>query len=281
MRIFVAGATGAIGRRLVPLLLARGHRVTAMTRRAGAAAALGADEVVCDAFDRPGIHRAIAAARPDVVVHQLTDLAAADTAANARMRIEGTRNLVDAARANGVRRMVAQSIAWAYAAGEAPATEDEPLDLEAPEPRLATVRGVAALEDAVRELPEWTILRYGMLYGPGTWYAGDGLRAEQARAGELAADADVASFVHVGDAASACVAALGWPTGAVNVCDEDPAPGREWLPVFCEAVGAPAPPVSDRPRAGWARGAANARARELGWVPRHPSWRESRFAIAA
>ncbi len=266
-----------LGRRLVPLLLAGGHHVVGMTRSAASASglhALGAEAVIADALDRERVAEVVALARPDVVMHQLTDLSTGTSATNAALREQGTRNLVDAALAAGVRRIVAQSIAWAYAPGADPAGEDVPLDFEAPEPRQTTIRGIAALEAAVAEAPEWVVLRYGLLYGSGTWYAPDGLRADQARAGKLTADADVSSFVHADDAAAAAVAALDWPSGAVNVCDDDPAPGSEWVPVFCAAVGASPPPAVSGDRAGWSRGASNRHAREdLGWVPEHPTWR--------
>jgi nucleoside-diphosphate-sugar epimerase len=276
-RIFIAGSTGVIGSRLVPLLLAAGHEVVAMTRRRESAhglRALGATAVVVDALDRTGLLTAVERARPDVVMHQLTDLAAGSSATNARLREDGTRNLVDAALGAGVRRVVAQSIAWAYAPGRDPADEPTPLDSAAPEPRQTTIRGIAALESAVREAPEWVVLRYGLLYGPGTWYARDGRWADQARAGKLTANGDVSSFVHADDAASAAVAALAWPSGTVNVCDDEPAPGSAWVPAFCSAVGAPPPPSANGDRTAWARGASNRHAREdLGWVPRHPTWR--------
>jgi nucleoside-diphosphate-sugar epimerase len=282
-RIFVAGATGVIGRRLVRLLLTEGHDVTAMTRREDAAArlrALGAEAVIADAFDRDAVLAAVLGARPDVVVHQLTDLAAGTSETNAAMRVDGTRNLVDAALGAGARRIVAQSIAWAYEPGADPAGEHVPLDVKAPPPRQTAIAGISALESAVRDAPEWVVLRYGLLYGPGTFYAADGLRAGLARAGKLTADADVASFVHADDAAVAAVEALAWPSGPVNVCDDEPAPGSEWVPVYCRAVGADPPPVSDAPRAPWARGASNRHAREdLGWVPRHRSWRAG-FAVS-
>jgi nucleoside-diphosphate-sugar epimerase len=279
MRVFVAGATGVIGQRLVPRLLAAGHEVVALTRRERSAAglrALGAEPVVADALDRVGMIDSVRHARPDAVIHQLTDLSGGSTAANAALRIHGTRNLVDAALAAGVPRIVAQSIAWAYAPGAEPASESVGLDLGAPPPRETTIRGIAALEHAARELPEWVVLRYGLLYGPGTWYAADGLHAEQARAGTLSAGEDVASFVHVDDAAEAADAALAWPSGAVNVCDDEPAPAREWVPVFCRAVGADPPRADGGPRSPWARGASNRHARrELGWTPRYPSWRNA------
>jgi len=277
MRVFVAGATGVIGHRLVPLLLFAGHEVVALTRRERAAAglrALGAEPVVADALDRDAMLAAVGRARPDAVMHQLTDLSGGSSDANAALRIHGTRNLVDAALAAGVRRIVAQSIAWAYAPGPDPASEETALDLGAPPPRQTTIGGIAALEAAAREVPEWVVLRYGQLYGAGTWYAPDGLRADDARAGRLTANDDVTSFVHVDDAAAAAVAALGWPRGAVNVCDDEPARGRDWVPVFCRAVGAEEPSANGVPRSPWARGASNRHARlELGWSPRHQSWR--------
>lgn len=276
-RVLLAGSTGVVGRRLVPLLVERGHHVIAVTRRPDRVPALraaGAHPTVVDVRDVGALAATVRDTAPEVVVHQLTDLGTADLAANAELRISGTRHLVDAALAAGARRIVAQSIAWAYAGGDGPAGEDTPLDVDAPEPRATSVRGVAALEAAVREAPEWVVLRYGMFYGPDTWFAPDGLRAADARAGRLVADGDVTSFLHVDDAAAAAVAALDWPSGAVNVCDDEPAAARDWVPVFCESVGAPPPPVSDAPRRSWARGADSRRAREqLRWTPQHRSWR--------
>jgi nucleoside-diphosphate-sugar epimerase len=275
MHVLLAGATGVVGRRIVPLLLARGHRVTGLTRRPGRAAALralGARPVVVDVVEGSSLTAAVRAVAPDVVMHQLTDLGDGDLAANARFRVVGTRNLVDAAHAAGVRRIVAQSIAFAYADGPGSASEDTPLDPAWP--------GVRELESTVAELAEWVVLRYGMFYGPDTWFAPDGRMADQARAGQLPADASVTSFVHVDDAATAAVEALAWPTGAVNVCDDEPAAGRDWVPAFCAAVGAPAPPRVTSRQAG-ARGADNHRARRLGWTPAHPSWRDGFPALVA
>jgi nucleoside-diphosphate-sugar epimerase len=278
MRIFVAGASGVIGRRAVGLLLGQGHQVTGVTRRPAQAAAIqsaGAQAAVVDVYDAKALAEAVRAARPDVVMHQLTDLSGGDRTANARVRQAGTRNLVDAALAAGVRRVIAQSIAWAYEPGLAPATEDVPLDLHSDADRLSTVSGIATLEKIVREVPEWVILRYGMFYGPSTWYTTGGLMAESAQSGRLLATADVTSFVHVDDAAAAAVAALEWPSAAVNICDDEPAAGYDWVPHFCEQVGAPEPSPSDSERTGWARGADNHYARKhLNWTPQWLSWRD-------
>jgi nucleoside-diphosphate-sugar epimerase len=271
MRILIAGSTGVVGRRLAPLLTDSGHEVIGLAR-SGAAWPV-------DVLDRDAVAAVVRDIRPDVVIHQLTSLSGGDLAANARLRRDGTRNLVDAALACGVRRIIAQSISWAYEPGAEPATEETPLDRGAPEPRHTSVSGVAALEDAVREAPEWVVLRYGTLYGPSTWYARDGAMAQRAAAGRLPASGDVGSFLQIDDAAAAAAAALDWPPGAVNICDDDPAPAAAWVPAFCAAVGVAVPPVTDG-RHGWARGASNHYARkQLGWTPRHPSWRDGFTAL--
>jgi nucleoside-diphosphate-sugar epimerase len=295
MRILLAGSTGVIGRLLEPRLTGSGHEVIGLAR-SGAPLAV-------DVLDPGAVTAAVRDTRPDVIMHQLTSLSGGDLAANARLRRVGTRHLVDAARAFGVRRVIAQSIAWAYEPGAAPATEETPLDLDAPEPRHTSVGGVAALESAVREAPEWVILRYGTLYGPATWYARGALMAQRAAAGRLAAGADVSSLLHVEDAAAAAVAALDWPSGAVNICDDEPAPASDWVPAFrtaagveaaaaAAATGAPAhtgaaaaaPPTgaaaAEGERQGWARGASNRHARQdLGWTPRYRSWRTGFAAL--
>jgi nucleoside-diphosphate-sugar epimerase len=185
MRIFLAGARGAVGRRLIPLLLADGHSVTGTTRSAAKAAELeahGVTPVVLDVFNAGALRDAAVNSRPQIVIHQLTDLPqvldpeqmAASRQRNTRLRVEGTANLVAAARAAGSRRLIAQSIAFAYAGGPEPHAETDPLaSLEGEDPSAITARGVRALEDAVLGASgiEGIVLRYGRLYGPGTWYA--------------------------------------------------------------------------------------------------------------
>jgi nucleoside-diphosphate-sugar epimerase len=276
MRVLLAGGTGVIGRRIIPLLVAQGHDVTALTRRAASSAlieGLGARPIVADVYEPAALDAAMRLARPDTVMHQLTDLGAGDRLANAKIRRIGTRHLVNSALAAGVTRMIAQSIAWAYEPGDRPATEDTPLDLASTGDRLDTVAGIATLENAVNELPEAVILRYGIFYGPDTWYAPDALMAETARAGGLTATADVTSFVHVDDAAAAAMAALTWAPGAVNVCDDEPASAGEWMPLFCSVAGAGTPENSGT-RTAWARGADNRVLRhDRGFTLRYPTWR--------
>jgi nucleoside-diphosphate-sugar epimerase len=226
-------------------------------------------------------------AAPDVVMHQLTDLAAADSDGTDRLRREGTRNLVDAAKSAGVSRIIAQSFTLAYAPGDEPADESVPLDTGATEPRKAMVDGTRALEETAAEIDTSVVLRYGILYGPGTWYAPGGAVAA-ALAGDPAArliaylepDLSVTSFVHVADAAKASVAALDWPTGPVNIVDDEPAQGRQWVPVLATALGLPAPEATAGKQS-WARGASNGLARSRGWQPEYPTWRSGFAAMRA
>lgn len=276
MKVFLAGATGVVGRLLLPLLVEAGHEVVGTTRRAEKTkqiTAAGGQPVVADALDREAMFAALRAERPDVVIHQLTDLSERDFSGNSRLRIEGTRNLVDAALAVGAQRMIAQSISWVCVPGQGPSHEGEPLDLGAPPPRGQTVSAVQSLEQAVAETPAGVILRYGLLYGPGTWYSRDGLISEQMRRGEIAATEGVASFLHVADAAQAAVEALEWSAGVFNIVDDAPAKGTNWAPVYASLIAAPPPPTKPGAQA-WERGASNAKARGLGWRPQFPDWRE-------
>ena len=218
MRIFLAGASGAIGRRLVPLLVQAGHQVTGMTRSAASAAELqraGASPAVVDVFDAPALTSAMAAAKPDAVIHQLTDLPrefdpakiAASYAANSRIRTEGTRNLIAAAQAVGATRLIVQSIAFAYAPSSEPHMESDPLNLDDPA-RAVTVRGAADMERQSLEAAGVAaiVLRYGLLYGPGTW--SDGPSRKPA--------------LHVDAAAHAALLALTrGDAGVYNIADDD------------------------------------------------------------
>ena len=276
MKIFLAGASGVIGRSLVPRLTGAGHDVTGMTgdtATTGLVRSLGARPVMVDVFDRDRLAEVIRAAHPNAVIDQLTSLRHGDYLATNRLRTEGTRNLIDAALAAGVQTVVAQSYCI-YAQGPGLADEADPLDVASPA-FGAAAEALVALEAIVSEAPHGVLLRYGTLYGPGTGYASDGAIAAQVRQGKLPATKDVTSFLHVQDAADAAVQALGWPSGPVNIADNEPAPGLDWLPVYAAAIGAGVPPRKQRGAGSGLRGATNAKAREdYGWEPVHPSWRE-------
>ncbi|MGI5241535.1 NAD-dependent epimerase/dehydratase family protein [Dactylosporangium sp. CA-139066] len=300
MRVFVTGATGVLGRHLVPGLVAAGHEVTATTRSPGNVAGLratGAAAVVVDGLDRDAVVAAVLAARPEVIVHQMTALAAMRSlrrvdrvfAATNELRTRGTDNLLEAAARAGTRRVVAQGHNFVYEQSGGPVkTEDDPVE-QHPVPSAA--RTIAAIRYVDRVVPERAtegiVLRYGTFYGPGASEPMlDGVRKRQVPI--VGAGTGVWSFIEAADAASATLAAVerGAP-GAYNIVDDDPAPVSEWLPYLAEVAGAK-PPLRlpawlARPLAGdfvlaqmtTARGASNAKARkELGWEPRYPSWRE-------
>ncbi|MDA1867304.1 NAD-dependent epimerase/dehydratase family protein [Bacillus thuringiensis] len=277
MKIFVAGATGVIGRSLLPMLIKNGHIVFAMIRNTSQVEVMkkvGAIPVIADVFNRKAIFSVLEETNPDVVIHQLTSLSSWDFEDNAKIRTKGTRNLVDAAKNVGVQKIIAQSISWAYEPGDTFATEKNSLHITASMPRQVTVNGIFKLEKAVTELPESVILRYGTLYGPGTWYAENGLIANQVRNNEIIASDGISSFIHVEDAARATMLALNWPSGIVNIVDNYPATSKEWLPIYAAAIGAPQPKVQDGKNS-WERGASNNKARkEYGWIPLFPSWSE-------
>lgn len=300
MRVFVAGGSGAVGRRLVPMLVARGHEVVATTRtpaKLESLRALGARPVVMDGLDAGSVGEAVARAVPDAIVHQMTALAGGDNlkhfdrtfATTNALRTAGTEHLLAAAAAVGVRRFVAQSFAgWPFAREGGPVkTEDDPLDDRPPKAQAETLAAIRRLEGLIADAPlAGVALRYGALYGPG---ASESLVAlVRARKLPLVGDGDgVWSWLHVEDAASAAVAAVeGSATGLLNVVDDEPAPVRVWLPYLAACVGAKRPrrvPVwVARLAVGevgismmtQVRGASNARARmELGWAPRWSSWR--------
>ena len=305
MRVFVAGATGAIGRRLVPLLVAEGHDVVAMTRspeKVDGLRSMGAVPVVADALDRAAVREAVTDARPDVVVHELSALSTTgglrrfdrEFGPTNELRTKGTDYLLEAAVAGGARRFVAQSYAgWPCARDGRPAkTEDEPLDPRPPRQMQRSLAALRHLEEAVlgaREV-EGLVLRYGAFYGAGTSIAEDGDLVDLIRRRRfpiVGSGSGVWSFVHVDDAATATALAVdrGQP-GIYNIVDDEPAPVRVWLPELAAVVGAPpprrVPTWVARLAAGQVgvslmtqvRGASNAKAkRALGWSPEHGSWR--------
>jgi nucleoside-diphosphate-sugar epimerase len=301
MRVFVAGATGALGRHLVPGLVAAGHEVTATTRTPGKVAQLraaGAAPVVVDGLDREAVIAAVAAAGPEVIVHQMTALADVRSlrkpdqgfAATNQLRTRGTDNLLAAAAQAGTRRVIAQSnVAANERSGGPVKTEEDPLASRPPSKSSArTLAAIKHVEETVPlGAPEGIVLRYGGFYGPGaSEILLDLVRKRQVPV--IGGGTGISSFIEITDAAAATLAAVdrGAP-GVYNIVDSDPAPVAEWLPYLAEVAGAK-PPLRvpawlGRLLAGefvvaqmtsW-RGASNEKARkELGWEPRYPSWRE-------
>jgi nucleoside-diphosphate-sugar epimerase len=306
MRIFIAGASGAIGRRLVPLLRANGHEVVGTTRSVGKVEglrALGSEPVVLDVLDGRAVGRAVSEARPDVVVHQATALSALSGLRNLdeafadtnRLRTEGTDNLLAAATAAGASRFVAQSFAgWPYAKeGSLVKDENAPLDPSPPASSTESMAAIRHLEAAVVGAVafEGIVLRYGGFYGPGTslFESGEHAAAIRKRAFPIVGSgAGMWSFVHIDDAAGATLAAIEHGRrGLYNIVDDEPAPTSEWLPYLARALGAKpprhVPEWLGRLAAGEqvvsmmteARGASNAKAkRDLGWTLAYPTWRE-------
>jgi 2-alkyl-3-oxoalkanoate reductase len=304
MRIFVAGATGAVGKQLVPLLVGAGHDVVGTTTsptKADAVRALGAEPVVLDLLDAKGVGQAVSGAAPDVVVHEATALAAVGGslrkfdeafAQTNRLRTEGTDNLLAAAKAVDVGKFVAQSYAgWPYAReGAAVKDEGARLDLNPPSNARQTIAAIRQLEKSVVGAGG-IVLRYGGFYGPGTSLAEDGEMIEPIHKRlfpVVGSGAGMASFIHVEDAARATLLAIerGKP-GIYNIVDDQPAPTSEWLPYLAEVIGAKPPrhvPLwLGKLMAGEqlatmmteGRGASNAKAkRELGWQLSYPSWRQ-------
>jgi len=301
MRVFVAGATGALGRHLVPGLVAAGHEVTATTRTPGKVAQLreaGAEPVVVDGLDREAVIAAVRAAGPEVIVHQMTALAGVRSlrkldkvfAATNDLRTRGTDNLLGAAAEVGTRRVIAQGNVGVYEhSGGRVKTEEDPLASRPPTPSFAPA--LAAIKHVDRTVPlgaaEGIVLRYGGFYGPGVSEPLlDAVRRRQVPV--IGGGTGIWSFIEITDAAAATLAAVdrGAP-GAYNVVDSDPAPVAEWLPYLAEVAGAK-PPLRLPAWLGRllggefvvaqmtsARGASNEKARkELGWEPRYPSWRE-------
>ena len=310
MRVFVAGASGAVGSRLVRLLVSAGHSVVGLTHTPAKADAIrraGAEAVVADALNRAAIVKAVANAKPDVIVHEMTSLGGAGDlrrfdrsfAPTNLLRTQGLDNLLAAARQAGSPRIVAQSFCgWPYARQGAPVkSETDPLDPDPPRELRPTLDAIRYLENAVTASSELAgiVLRYGAFYGPGTGLF-DGTMIDQLRRRRVPLIGDANgwwSLLHIDDAAAATAIAVerGAP-GIYNIADDEPAPVREWLPALAAVLGAKPP----RPIPEWlarivasehivmlmteARAGSNVKAkRDLAWLPKHASWRQGFAAV--
>ena len=301
MKVFVAGATGAIGRPLIRSLTLAGHTTFGMVRSQDSSASLadsGAEPIIGDALDAPSVSAAVAKVRPDVIINELTSLprhytptemkAAAER--DARVRLEGNTNLIAAAQQTGVRRFLVQSTGFWYAPGDGLAGEGEPFAYDASPAVVTGAQRYAELEAMTlgRTEFEGVALRYGFFYGPGTWFVADGDVGEQVRQQQvpiIGSGQGVWSWVHIDDAADATVKALDCAPGAYNIVDDNPSEQRVWLTAFAHYCGALEPPHISEQQALQAagpdavyyamrlRGAANAKAkRELGFRPRPLQW---------
>jgi 2-alkyl-3-oxoalkanoate reductase len=305
MKVLVAGATGAVGRPLLPLLVGAGHEVLGTTRseaKAEQIRELGAEPAVVNALDPEALRAVVTEFEPEVVVNELTALPDAldfrdseALSATNRLRREAGPSLAKIAADAGAKRLISQSVAFFYApTGDMVKTEDEALmELPPGSPMADGPLALRELELSTMERPgmDGLVLRYGYFYGPGTYYGEGGSTAEQVRKRRfpiVGRGSGVFSFIHVDDAASATLAAVerGAP-GVYNIVDDEPAPMSEWLPVYAESIGAKPPRrvpvfvarmVAGKEAAGLAtelRGASNAKAKaELGWQPRYASWRQ-------
>lgn len=306
MRIFLAGGTGAIGRRLIPLLRQSGHEVAATTRsknKLEPLRAAGAEPILLDAFDRQAVHRAVTAARPDVVMHQMTALASlkdfrkfeSELAMTNRLRTEGMEILLEAARFAGAKRFIAQSYSgWPNErTGGRIKNETDPLDPNPPSAMRPTIEALKKLERIVPDGQGLTgiVLRYGSFYGPGTHVAPGGILVDAVQSRQfpvIGGGTGVWSWIHIDDAARATILALNHGEGGIyNIVDDEPAEVAEWLPVLAEIIKAKPP----RRIPAWlgrlligeagvsmmtqSRGSSNAKEKRiLGWQPHYASWRE-------
>ena len=301
MKVFVAGATGAIGHPLMRALVAAGHSAIGMTSTQRGLRTLkefGVDGVIADALDAQAVDAALRHIGPDAVIDELTSLprrytpdemrAAAER--DRRVRLEGGRNVLNAARAAGTKRYVVQSTGFFYAPGQGLAGESDALAADATPAVASSVRTYLQIEERLSQAAGLDVvaLRYGFFYGPGTWFTDEGDIATQVREGKYplaGAGTGVWSWVHIADAAAATVAALECDPGVYNVVDDDPSEMSTWLPAFADAVGAPDPPRLTEAEAlenfgpdfvyyaTRLRGASNAKAKQkLGFAPRRLEW---------
>lgn len=296
MKVLVAGASGVVGRQLLPQLIAAGHEVTGLARSADNVG--GVEMMAVDALDQKAVRAAVERAEPEALVHVATAIPAQidprridkDFAMTNRLRTEGTAHLLDAARRAGISRIVTQGLGYAYDPnGSEPADESVPLWRNPPRKFAPVLTALRQMESAVEEAGG-TVLRFGHLYGPGSSYAADGSFIRQVRARQVpivGGGTATFSFIHSQDAAAAVVAALETPaSGVFNVVDDVPTKMGEWLPILAGGLGAPAPRkvptfLARAAVGGWGvafmtqlRGADNTRAKRiLRWQPQIPSWR--------
>jgi nucleoside-diphosphate-sugar epimerase len=275
-KIFVVGATGLIGTKLTKRLLEEGYDVAGLTRSQQGKAKLedqGVTGFIGDVFKADTVEAAVASYKPDVIINEITDLKQADMSANTRVRKEGTKNIVSAALNNDVQHIQSQSIAFVYEGGQGLATEETPLDYQATGERKVTVDGVEALEQETARIPHHVILRYGLLYGPQTWFGKNGMIYNQFIDGSVSMSNGIQSFIHIDDAVETAIQALSFEPGIYNVTDDNPVDGETWAKWYAQLLNVN-PTLNIEQAADHERGASNKKFRQQGGKLIYSDWQE-------
>ncbi|WP_086428746.1 NAD-dependent epimerase/dehydratase family protein [Staphylococcus cornubiensis] len=275
-KIFVTGATGLIGMRLTERLIKEGHNVAGFTTSENGKARLekiGAQAFIGNILEPDTIEAAIKAFQPEVIMHQITDLKNVDMTANTKVRVEGTRHLADIALKYGVRNIISQSLAFMYEPGNTLATETTPLDTNSSGDRKITVDGVIGVESESQRLEHAVILRYGMMYGPGTWYGKDGMIYNQFKDGNVQLSKGITSYVHIDDTVEAAIKALDFEPGIYNVTDDEPIDGETWAAWYAEQLNV-SPHIEFFEAQPYERGADNQKYKAQGGKLLYATWRD-------
>ena len=280
-KIFVAGATGLIGTKLTKRLIEEGYEVAGLTTSEKGKEKLdnaGVKAYIGNILEYDTIEKSIGDFKPDIIMNEITDLKQVDMSANTKVRIEGTRNLVEAAIKHDVPHIQSQSIAFVYEAGDTLATEETSLDYDASGDRKITVDGVEGLEKESARLNKYVILRYGLLYGPGTWYGKDGMIYEQFINGEVTMTDGVQSFIHIDDAVETAIQALNFESGIYNVADDDPVKGDDWAKWYANELNV-SPTLNIEPAAPFERGVTNKKFKDQGGKLIYTTWKDGMHPI--
>ncbi|MCJ0950805.1 NAD-dependent epimerase/dehydratase family protein [Mammaliicoccus sciuri] len=280
-KIFVTGATGLIGTKLTKRLIEEGYEVAGLTTSEKGKEKLdnaGVKAYIGNILEYDTIEKSIGDFKPDIIMNEITDLKQVDMAANTKVRIEGTRNLVEAAIKHDVPHIQSQSIAFVYEAGDTLATEETSLDYDASGDRKITVDGVEGLEKESARLNKHVILRYGLLYGPGTWYGKDGMIYNQFINGEVTMTDGVQSFIHIDDAVETAIQALNFESGIYNVADDEPVKGDDWAKWYANELNV-TPTLNIEPAAPFERGVTNKKFKDQGGKLIYTTWKDGMHPI--
>ncbi|PTK09355.1 NAD-dependent epimerase/dehydratase family protein [Mammaliicoccus sciuri] len=280
-KIFVTGATGLIGTKLTKRLIEEGYEVAGLTTSEKGKEKLdnaGVKAYIGNILEYDTIEKSIGDFKPDIIMNEITDLKQVDMSANTKVRIEGTRNLVEAAIKHDLPHIQSQSIAFVYEAGDTLATEETSLDYDASGDRKITVDGVEGLEKESARLNKHVILRYGLLYGPGTWYGKDGMIYNQFINGEVTMTDGVQSFIHIDDAVETAIQALNFESGIYNVADDEPVKGDDWAKWYANELNV-TPTLNIEPAAPFERGVTNKKFKDQGGKLIYATWKDGMHPI--